>query len=82
MSPDDEHAQHAHAPASTGQTMMLNGTGLGAITSDDAEGVTDTPARARRCGSACNRRQWCRRRAVPVARGSMRTGAARCRRLT
>src|SRR5436190_9900880 len=33
------------SPASTGQTVMLNGTGLGAITSDETQtGVTDTPA--------------------------------------
>jgi uncharacterized protein (TIGR03437 family) len=32
------------APASTGQTIMLNGTGLGAIPSDETQsGVTDTP---------------------------------------
>jgi len=32
------------APASAGQTMMLNGTGLGAIASDETQsGVTDTP---------------------------------------
>jgi uncharacterized protein (TIGR03437 family) len=45
LSPDGTSALNTLlAPASTGQTMMLNGTGLGAIASDETQsGVTDTP---------------------------------------